>query len=199
MANEISTEQNVFSISNVKIAKVTANTSSTYTLSEVLEVPELQEMDVTLTKETKEATYGAGKKADSFTILTGLDVKFTSVNIPIDVIALINGSTVTKTGETPNRKVELLDSINQVPALVCLEFKTDYVNGEAADFHEKIYCLKGLLDVQTKADDYWTCSFEGTACERKKDHALRLITANETATDIALTDTEPTQQENGGS
>ena len=64
MANEISTEQNVFSISGAKVAKVTTNTSDTYATATAMELPELQEMDVTITKETKEATYGAGKKAE---------------------------------------------------------------------------------------------------------------------------------------
>ena len=197
MANEISTEQNVFSISGAKVAKVTTNTSDTYATATAMELPELQEMDVTITKETKEATYGAGKKADTFTILTGLDVKFTSVNIPLDVIAMINGSTIEKSGTTPNRKVVLKDNINQVPALFALSFKTDYVNGEPADFHETIHCVKGLLDVQTKADDYWTCSFEGSACERKKDHELRTIEGNETKADISFTEATTPEQSEG--
>ena len=57
------TEQNVFSISDATIAVVSANTSSTYTQGKKIRVPELQSMDVTMTKETKDATYGAGKKA----------------------------------------------------------------------------------------------------------------------------------------
>ena len=179
------TEQNVFSISAAKIAVVSANTSSTYTKGTSIDVPELSSMDVTITKETKDAVYGAGKKADSFTILTGLDVKFESVNIPLEVIAAINGATIATTGETPNKVTTLTDKSTQVPALFNLEFKTDYVNGEAADFHMELPCVKGILDIVSKADDYWTCSFEGTAVERKSDNVLRLIKANETATVIS--------------
>lgn len=181
----ISTEQNVFSISDAKIAPVTLNNSTTYTKGAYIEVPELSSMDVTLTKETKDATYGAGKKADSFTILTGLDVKFESVNIPLNVIAVINGSTVTTSGETPSRIATLTDKTTQVPGMFNLHFKTDYVNGEIADFHEEIFCLKGIIDVVSKADDYWNCSFEGTAVEKKTTHELRALTGNETATAIS--------------
>lgn len=181
------TEQNVFSISDATIAVVSANTSSAYTMGSKIKVPELQTMDVTMTKETKDATYGAGKKADSFTILTGLDVKFESVNIPLDVIAAINGSTISTEGTTPNQKTVLTDKSTQVPATFNLEFKTDYVNGEAADFHMELPCVKGILDIVSKADDYWTCSFEGTAVERKKDNVLRTITANETAVALDTT------------
>lgn len=176
----LATEQNVFSISDAEIAVVSVNTSSTYTKGTAKKVPELQTMDVTMTKETKDATYGAGKKADSFTILTGLDVKFESVNIPLEVIAAINGSTFT--GDTTSE--ELKDKSTQVPALFNLQFKTDYVNGEAADFHMELPCVKGILDVVTKADDYWTCSFEGTAVERKSDNVLRIITGNKTTTSL---------------
>lgn len=181
MSNEKFTEQNVFSISDATIAVVSANTSATYTKGDRIKVPELQSMDVTMTKETKDATYGAGKKADSFTILTGLDVKFESVNIPLAVIAAINGAEIKTEGTSPAAKTTLVDKSTQVPALFNLEFKTDYVNGEAADFHMELPCVKGILDIISKADDYWTCSFEGTAVEKKKTNELRIITANETA------------------
>lgn len=181
----LSTEQNVFSISDAEIAVVSANTSTAYTVGTSKKVPELQTMDVTMTKETKDATYGAGKKADSFTILTGFDVKFESVNIPLDVIAAINGSTITTSATTAT----LTDLSTQVPALFNLKFKTDYVNGEAADFHMELPCVKGILDVITKADDYWTCSFEGTAVERKVDHKMRIIETHKTATTISVTGT----------
>lgn len=182
MTANLSTEQNVFSISDAKIAVVSANTSAAYTVGDAINVPELQTMDVTLTKETKDATYGAGKKADSFTILTGYDVKFESVNIPLEVIAAINGSTITE-AET---SATITETSTQVPALFNLTFKTDYVNGEAADFHMELPCVKGILDVVTKADDYWTCSFEGTAVERKLDHKMRVITTHKTATAISI-------------
>lgn len=179
------TNQNVFSISDAKIAPVTANTSLTYTKGTYIDVPELSSMDVTITKETKDATYGAGKKADSFTIITGCDVKFESVNIPLEVISLINGSTLTQSGTTPAQINSITDKSTQVPALFNLAFKTDYVNGTPADFHMELPCVKGILDIQSKADDYWTCSFEGTAVERKTDNAIRVITANETAEAIS--------------
>lgn len=176
----LATEQNVFSISDAEIAVVSVNSSSTYTKGTAKKVPELQTMDVTITKETKDATYGAGKKADSFTIITGCDVKFESVNIPLEVIAAINGATYT--GTATQEKLE--DKSTQVPALFNLQFKTDYVNGEAADFHMELPCVKGILDVVTKADDYWTCSFEGTAVERKTDNVMRIITGNSTKTNL---------------
>ena len=185
MTTPLYTEQNVFSVSAAKIAPVTVNTSSTYTKGTSMDLPELSSIDVTMTKETKDAVYGAGKKADSFTILTGLDVKFESVNIPLEVLSTINGSTVATSGTTPNQVTTLTDKTTQVPGLFCLEFKTDYVNGAAADFHMEIPCVKGTIDVISKADDYWTCSFEGTAVEKKTDHVLRLIKANETAAAIS--------------
>lgn len=180
----MNTEQNVFSISGAKIAPVTANTS-TYTKGTAIEVPELTTMDVTVKSETKEAKYGAGKIADSFTIVTGYDIKFESINIPLDVIALINGSTVTSSGEVGAEVNTLIDKDTNIPALFNLAFKTDYVNGDPADFHMELPCVKGLIDVITKADDYWTCSFTGIAAARKSDGEFRLMTSNKVKTALA--------------
>lgn len=180
----MNTEQNVFSISGAKIAPVTSNTS-TYTKGTSIEVPELTTMDVTVKSETKEAKYGAGKIADSFTIVTGFDIKFESVNIPLDVIALINGSTVTSSGEVGAEVNTLIDKDTNIPALFNLTFKTDYVNGDPADFHMELPCVKGLIDVITKADDYWTCSFTGIAASRKSDGEFRLMTSNKVKTALA--------------
>lgn len=178
------TEQNVFSISSAKIAPVTSNTSSTYTKGTFIDVPELTTMDVTVKSETKEAKYGAGKIADSFTIITGYDVKFESVNIPLDVIAAINGATVTTSGAEGAEINTLVDKDSNVPALFNLTFKTDYVNGDPADFHMELPCVKGMIDVITKADDYWTCSFTGIAAACKKDGEFRKFITNKVATAI---------------
>ena len=181
----LSTTQNVFSISDAKIARVTVNTPAAYTVGSLMDLPELSSLDVTIKKEEKQATYGAGKIADSFTIITGLEVKFESVNIPLDVISAINGSTVNATANA----TRIEDKSTQVPGLFALAFKTDYVNGEVADFHETIHCVKGILDVISKADDYWTCSFEGTAVERKVDKSLRIIDGHKAVTPISITST----------
>lgn len=177
--------QNVFSISNAKIAPVTTNTSATYAKGTYIDVPELSSMDVTVKSETKEAKYGAGLTADSFTIITGYDIKFESVNIPLDVIALINGATVTSTTGEGTETNTLIDKNTNIPAMFNLAFKTDYVNGDPADFHMELPCVKGLIDVITKADDYWTCSFTGIATAKKSDGEFRKITANEAVTAIA--------------
>lgn len=181
---EIDTQQNVFSISEAKVAKITKNTSTEYDKETYIDVPELSTMDVTVKTDTKEATYGAGQIADSFTIKQGFDVKFESVNIPLKAIEMINGAKLTQTGTEGSESNALVDSANDVPAMFNLAFKTDYVNGDPADFHMELYCVKGYLDVITKADDYWTCSFSGQAVGRKKDKHIREITANKTAANI---------------
>jgi len=180
----MNTEQNVFSISGAKIAAVTSNTSAAYTKGTSIEVPELTTMDVTVKSETKEAKYGAGKVADSFTIVTGYDIKFESVNIPLDVIALINGSTVTTSGAEGAEINTLIDKDSNIPALFNLTFKTDYVNGDPADFHMELPCVKGQIDVITKADDYWTCSFTGIAAAKKTDGEFRLMSSHKVKTAI---------------
>lgn len=180
----LETQQNVLAITDAYIAKVTANTTSTYTIDTKKKLPDLSSLEITKKTETKEAKAGL-KIADSFTLATGFDVKFENVNIPLDIIALINGSEVTTSGDSGNEKASVVETEKQVPAMFNLEVKSDLINGQAADIHIEMYCVKGILDVKTTADDYWTCSFEGSAFARKKDGAYREISINETDTAIA--------------
>lgn len=178
----LSTEQNILGISEAKIAEVTENSSSTYTIGARIELSELKTLDVTVKKVEKTAE-AQNIIVDSFIIKQAYDVKFESVNIPLSVIALINGSDLT-TSEQMNK---LTDKGSDIPVQFNLAFKTESINGAVADFHMELYRVKGLIDIVTKADDYWTCSFTGLACARKKDKAFRDITANETITEISST------------
>ena len=177
-------QQNVLGVTEAYIAKVTTNTSTTYETGTKMKLPDLSSMEITKTTEKKEAKAGL-KVVDSFTLQTGFDVKFENVNSPLDVLALINGSEVTQTGETGTGKASVIETESQVPVMFNLEAKSDLINGQAADIHVEMYCVKGILDVKTTADDYWTCSFEGSAFARKKDGAYRELSINETDTAIA--------------
>ena len=186
----IEVQQNVLGVTEAYIAKVTKNTTSDYETGTKVKLPELSSMEITKNVETKEAKAGL-KVVDSFSIPTGFDVKFENVNIPLDVIALINGSEVKHTGaagtegQAGTQKASVVETDKQVPVMFNLEAKSDLINGQAADIHIEMYCVKGTLDVKTTADDYWTCSFEGKAFARKKDGAYRDISINEVDTAIA--------------
>ena len=90
-------QQNVLGITEAYIAKITTNTKTTYETSTKMQLPDLSSMEITKNVETKEAKAGL-KIVDSFTLPTGFDVKFENVNIPLDVLALVNGSEVKHTG-----------------------------------------------------------------------------------------------------
>lgn len=177
-------QQNVLGVTEAYIAKVAKNTTTDYETSTKMKLPDLSSLEITKTTEKKEAKAGL-KTVDSFTIPTGFDVKFENVNIPLDVLALINGSEVKQTGDTGSQKASVIETDKQVPVMFNLEAKSDLINGEAADIHIEMYCVKGVLDVKTTADDYWTCSFEGSAFARKKDGAYREISTNEKDTAIS--------------
>lgn len=175
----LETQQNVLGITEAYIAPVSVNTSDTYTTDDEVELPDLSSLEITKTTEEKEAKAGL-KIVDSFTLTTGFEVKFENVNIPLDVIAKINGSTLTQSGESPDQLNTLVDAESDVPVMFNLRAKTDLINGSAAEIEIEMYCVKGILDVVTASDDYWTCSFEGKAFARKKDGLYRSITAYET-------------------
>lgn len=176
----LETQQNVLGITYAEIAPVDVNTKDTYSIGTAVELPDLSSLEITKTTEEKEAKAGL-RIADSFTLATGFDVKFESVNIPLDVLAKINGSKLMQTGTTPNQKNVLIDAESDVPAMFNLKAKTDLINGQAAELEIEMFCVKGILDVVSTADDYWTCSFEGKAFARKKDGQYRTITAPEAA------------------
>jgi hypothetical protein len=179
----LSKQQNVLGVSDAQIAPITANTTLVYTIGAYIELPELKSLDVTVKSVNKEAVAGF-TIVDTFTIKQGYDVKFENLNIDLDVIALINGATLSASGTTPNQINSLIEKGSDIPAQFNLAFKTDLVNGAAADFHMELYCVKGLIDIVSKTDDYYTCSFTGTAYARKLDEAFRKITSNETADEI---------------
>lgn len=181
---EMDKQTHVLGVSNAKIAKVTTNTSSTYALDTRLDLPDLSSLEVTVTSEKKEAKAGLSTVA-SYTFKTAYDVKFESVKIPLDVIAAINGAEITAS----ENSVSVTDKSTDVPITFNLECDTDYVDGEAADLHMVMYCVSGLLDVVSKSDDFWTCSFEGQGVARQKDKAFRTITINKTKTAIGADST----------
>lgn len=175
----LDTQQNVLGITEAHIAEVTTNTATEYATGTAIELPDLNSLEITKTTEKKEAKAGF-RVADSFTLTTGFDVKFENVNIPLDVIAKINGAKL----DSEALKNTLTENENDVPAMFNLKAKTDYVNGEAAEIEIEMFCVKGNLDVKTTSDDYWTCSFEGQAYARKKDKNYRTITASKPTTAV---------------
>jgi len=183
MAN-MDTTSHVLGVSNAKIAEVTTNNSTTYAIDERLDVPDLSSVDITVSSETKEAKAGL-KTVASYTFKTAYEVKFEQVKIPLEVIAAINGAAIT-TGED---SVVVTDKSSDVPMTFNLEFDTDFVDGDAADFHMEMFCVSGLADVVSKADDFWTVSFEGKGVARQKDDAFREMRINKTKTAIGANDT----------
>ena len=172
-------QANVLGISNAKIAAVTTNSASNYAITSPKDLPQLKQLTTTVKSVEKEAIAGF-TLVDSFTIKQSYDVKFESVKIPLDVIALINGSTLTTNGTDPNQYTTVVDSSSDVPVLFNLAFNTNFVNNQIAQFGMELYCVKGLLDVQVKTDDYWLCSFTGKAMARVKDGHFRQLTALQT-------------------
>ncbi|MFA7658773.1 MAG: hypothetical protein WCY19_05010 [Candidatus Gastranaerophilaceae bacterium] len=181
----LSTQLLALGITDAKIAPVTANTSSSYTIGAYTSIPGIKSVDVTAKTNSKEAT-GDEKIMGNFIIKQGFDIKFENQMLDLAAIALINGSTLTQTGTTPNQVNSLIDKGSDVPAIFNLNFKTNYVQGQAADTHFEYYCVSGILEVGVKSGDYYSCSFTGTAYARMSDGAFRNQTLNETVTDIAI-------------
>lgn len=185
MSSTLALQPNVIGVVNAQIAPVTANSSTAYTIGTVLPLPQLKQLTVTVKSIEKEAIAGF-TLVDSFTIKQAYDVKFENVNIPLDVMAAINGATLLQNGTAPSQINSVVDASTDVPILFNLSFDTTMVNNNIAEFAMELFCVKGLLDVQVKADDYWICSFTGKAQARQKDGQFRVISALQTAETFAV-------------
>lgn len=79
-----------------------------------------------------------------------------------------------------NRKEQYVKQDNK-KRIGISRLRTAWCQRSTAEIEIEMYCVKGILDVVTTSDDYWTCSFEGKAFARKTDGLYRTITASETA------------------
>ena len=128
MSSTLALQPNVIGVVNAQIAPVTANSSTAYTIGTVLPLPQLKQLTVTVKSIEKEAIAGF-TLVDSFTIKQAYDVKFENVNIPLDVMAAINGATLLQNGTAPSQINSVVDASTDVPILFNLSFDTtDGVN-----------------------------------------------------------------------
>ena len=184
MVSTLALQPNVIGAAGAQIAPVITNSSTSYTIGAVMPLPQLKQLTVAVKSVEKEAIAGFSLY-DSFTAKQAYDVKFENVNIPLDVMAVINGAALLQNGTAPSQTNTVIDASTDVPIMFNLAFNAIAVNGNIAEFAMELFCVKGLLDVQVKVDDYWICSFVGKGMARQKDGHFRAITALQTSETLA--------------
>lgn len=179
----IDSNQRVLGIIDCKISKLLTDSSTGCTYDAPIDVPGIKEITVSAEIEEKEctgdevvmATYRKKKK---------YSVSFANAVLDLDVVALINGGTVTTSGTSPNEVKNIESASTDTANYFLLEFKSAVTDG-AGDVHYQVLKVRGNIDIAMVAEDYATCSFEGTAVARTFDNKFTNIVVNETETDIA--------------
>lgn len=174
----------VLGVTDAKVASVTTNTTSTYAKGSYTDVPGIKEVTLSVIADEKEAT-GDETIMANFIIKKGYELSFNNAMVDLSVVAAINGSSVATSGGNDTEVASLTEFSTDVPAEFNFHFKTDYVDGDVADFHMEYYVCKGHIDVVPKSGDVYEMSFKGKAYPRLSDKAIRCLTMNETAAAIS--------------
>lgn len=121
-------------VRNAQYAKVTVNSSTTYTLGTVTALPTLRNVDLAFTSATGEL-YGDGELVSKRSKLTGATLKFGIDKIAQSALADIMGSTVTAKGVN---QIKTTDT----PANIAVYFEIEHDDGG----YEAIWLLTGKAD-----------------------------------------------------
>lgn len=175
----------VLGIDDAKIFALTADTSGSLTYGTAVSAPGIQKIE--LTPSVTEKGLSSDEKILDYYVRTDyLYWAFNSAQISLDVLAVLEGGTVTTTGTTPNQVYTYSVTQSSVPQYFKLEAKANYVAGAAGDFHLKMYkCKANNVDIQYMASDYAIVSATGVAIATTNDGKIKDYIINETAVAIS--------------
>lgn len=120
-------------VKNFKIAPVSVDNSTTYTIGTIVPVPGLMTVDLTMLSSSGEL-YGDGALVSKIAKLTGATLKIGHDKLPIDVRATLLGATVT------NGILDLKTS--DTPAKIAVYFETEQDDGTK----EQMWLLSGKAE-----------------------------------------------------
>lgn len=186
----------VIGIDDAKIFELTADTSShlTYVKDDnnnhnVISAPGIQKIE--LTPSVTEKGLSSDEKILDYYVRTDyLYWAFNSAQISLDVLAILEGGTVSQTPSEPTPPEFYTYSVNQtsMPKYFKLEAQAKYSAGTVGDFHLILYkCKANNVDVQYLASDYAIVSATGVAIPTTHDGRIKDYVINGTATNISTT------------
>lgn len=88
---------NRINVKNAALVEVTANTETSYEIGEILKLPGLMSIDLTLLMATGEL-YGDGALSSKISRITGATLKFGVNKVPLEGRVLLNGSVISEEG-----------------------------------------------------------------------------------------------------
>lgn len=175
----------VIGIDNAKVFELTADNSSSLTYGTAIDASGLQKIEITPSS-TEKGLKTDEKVLDYYVKTDYFYWAFNSAKISLDLLAILEGGTVTATGTTPNQVYTYSINDSSVPKYFKLEAKANYSAGEVGDFHLRLYkCKANNIDIQYSANDYAIVSATGVAIATTHDGRIKDYVINETATTIS--------------
>ncbi len=175
----------VLGIDDAKIFELTEDSASTLTYGSAVDVPGIQKVDLSPSF-TERGLKGDEKIMDYYINLDLIHWAFHSAKISLDVLAILEGGTITTTGTTPSQVHTYTIGSSSTPKYFKLEGKANYSAGEVGDFHFKLYkCKANNLEVEYSTQDYAIVSASGLAIPTIYDSKIKEYIINETATSIS--------------
>jgi len=134
---------------------------------------------------TEKGLKGDEKILDYYINLDFIQWEFHSAKISLDVLAILEGGSITPSGTTPNQVNTYSVSTSSAPKYFKIEGKTNYSAGEVGDFHFILYkCKANSVQVEFSTQDYAIVSASGIAIPTANGKIKNYI-INETATAIS--------------
>ena len=175
----------VLGIDDAKIFELTADTAGSLTYGSAVDVPGIQNVQLSPAF-TEKGLKGDEKIMDYYIKLDLIHWAFHSAKVSLDVLAILEGGSISSTGTTPNEVHTYSVSDSSTPKYFKLEAKANYSAGEVGDFHLKLYkCKANSVDVQYSTQDYAIVSASGIAIPTINNSKIKDYVINETATAIS--------------
>lgn len=163
----LTTDAVLYGLNDAKLAAMTADASSAPTYATALDVPGASNLTLTPIFESKQLT-GDGVIIASSGKIVGYDVEFTMAKLPLAMLAVLQGGTVTASGTTPNMKQTYsITGASTPPGYWKIEGALNPGEVDFADLHVIAYKVKiteaPTVTMNDAYGDYATVTVKGKA------------------------------------
>lgn len=186
----IATQTKVLELKDAKIFPLTADpVGGTATYGAAVDIPGILKLDVSPNMVTKDL-YGDNVLLDTYSKVESVDIGIENAILPLDVLRLLMGGTVTASGTTPNRKQTYELANGNMPGYVKIQGQALYVDAGLGDVHVSFHKCK-TTDAPKWALEGMTGDFAKVTAKLKAiplqaaGNRLLSVVINETATAIS--------------
>ena len=165
----LTTTSGLFGVQDCQIAPITADIAgSAVTYSTALDVPGIKTIKTDLNVKTVD-NRGDEAILDTEENIEYMDVSWENAEVPLDVLAAINGGTVTNSGTAGTEKNAYLFAGAQTSGYfkLLVKPKRGYTEAGVKDVLLEIFKVRGTLNVTLVGESYATVSFKGKGIRTK--------------------------------